>query len=275
MSYWRLRGGRNRPHDRRIPGMLEGKTGIVFGVANHRSLAWFIARQAHRHGAKIQLVAANERFRDKMAPHAEKEGIPEPLICDVTQDESIEQVFEQIQKETPQLDFLVHSIAFARKEDLEGRFVETTREGYLLAQNISSYSFVALMRAAEPLMTAGSNALTLTYIGSQRSVPNYNVMGVAKAALESTVRYLAADFGPSNIRVNAISAGPIKTLSSAGIAGLREKLDLQHVRNPLRRNIEGDDVGKAAVFLLSDYAAGVTGEVLYVDNGYHSCATWA
>ena len=255
--------------------MLEGKTGVVFGVANHRSLAWFIAHEAHLHGAKVQMVAANERFRDKMAPHAEKAGMQEPLICDVTKDESIDAVFAQIKEQLPQLDFLVHSIAFARKEDLEGRFVATPREGYLLAQDISSYSFVALMRAAEPMFKAGSNALTLTYIGSQRSVPNYNVMGVAKAALESTVRYLAADFGPDGIRVNAISAGPIKTLSSAGIAGMREKLDLQHERNPMRRNIKGEEVGKAAVFLLSNYAAAVTGEVLYVDNGYHSCATWA
>jgi len=167
-------------------------------------------------------------------------------------------------------------VAFANREDLEGRFVDTSRDGYAMAQNISSYSLTAVTKAAEPMMVDGSSVLTLTYIGSLRAVPNYNVMGVAKAALESSVRYLANDLGGQGIRVNAISAGPIKTLSSAGVKGLREKLDLQEEKNSLQRNIVGEDVGKAAVFMLSNYSAAVTGEILYVDNGYHSCAaTWA
>ena len=255
--------------------MLEGKKGVIFGVANRHSLAWHIAKHAIAHGADIRLCVANERFQSKVAPMAEDLGVPTPVICDVTDDESIAQAFAAVGETMPELDFVVHAVAFADREDLEGRFVDTKRSGYHLAQDVSSYSLTALARESEAMMKPGSSLLTLTYIGSVRSVPNYNVMGVAKAALESSVRYLAADLGERGVRVNALSAGPIKTLSSSGVKGLRSKLDQQEAKNPLRRNITGDDVGKAAVFLLSEYASGVTGDVLYVDNGYHSCATWA
>ncbi|MBT3339938.1 MAG: enoyl-ACP reductase [Planctomycetes bacterium] len=256
--------------------MLKGKKGVILGVANKRSLAWFIAEQCAAHGAEMIWCVANERFKQKAMPLAESLGVPEPIICDVSDDASIDEAFAKIKQVMPQIDFLVHAVAFANREDLEGRFVDTSRDGYAMAQNISSYSLTAVTKAAEPMMVDGSSVLTLTYIGSLRAVPNYNVMGVAKAALESSVRYLANDLGGQGIRVNAISAGPIKTLSSAGVKGLREKLDLQEEKNSLQRNIVGEDVGKAAVFMLSNYSAAVTGEILYVDNGYHSCAaTWA
>ena len=249
--------------------MLEGKKGAIFGVANKNSLAWHIAEQAHRHGAELVFGVANERFAERAMALAQRCGSPDPVICDVSSEDSIAQAMRQVGEHMPKLDFLVHAIAFANKEDLEGRFVETSRTGYLMAQDISSYSLTALVRAAEPLLHPGSSVLTLSYLGAVRAVPSYNVMGVAKAALEASVRYLAADLGPSGIRVNAISAGPIKTLSSAGIRGLKEKLHLQEERAPLRRNVTGEDVGKAAAFLLSDLASGVTGDVLYVDCGYH------
>ncbi len=255
--------------------MLKGKKGVIFGVANRHSLAWHIAKQCVEHGAEIELCVANERFREKVSPLAAELGATEPLICDVTSDESIGATFRVLKERMGKVDFMVHAIAFANRQDLEGRFVDTDRYGYHVAQDVSSYSLCAMSREVEPLMVDGGSIITLTYIGSVRSVPNYNVMGVAKAALESSVRYLAADMGKEGIRVNALSAGPIKTLSSSGVKGLRDKLDQQAAKNPLHRNITGEDVGKSAVFLLSDYSSGVTGEVLYVDNGYHSCATWA
>ena len=255
--------------------MLKGKKGVIFGVANRHSLAWHIAKQCVEHGAEIELCVANERFREKVSPLAAELGATEPLICDVTSDESIGATFRVLKERMGKVDFMVHAIAFANRQDLEGRFVDTDRYGYHVAQDVSSYSLCAMSREVEPLMVDGGSIITITYIGSVRSVPNYNVMGVAKAALESSVRYLAADMGKEGIRVNALSAGPIKTLSSSGVKGLRDKLDQQAAKNPLHRNITGEDVGKSAVFLLSDYSSGVTGEVLYVDNGYHSCATWA
>jgi enoyl-[acyl-carrier protein] reductase I len=255
--------------------MLKGKKGVIFGVANRHSLAWHIAKEAYAHGAELILGVANERFREKVAPLAAEVGAPEPVICDVTSDESILSTFHVIKDRMPELDFMVHAIAFANRQDLEGRFIDTDRYGYHVAQDVSAFSLAAMSREAEKMMKPGSSILTLTYIGSVRAVPNYNVMGVAKAALESSVRYLATDLGSEGIRVNALSAGPIKTLSSSGVKGLRDKLGQQAAKNPLHRNITGEDVGKSAVFLLSDYSSGVTGEVLYVDNGYHSCATWA
>lgn len=249
--------------------MLEGKQGIVFGVANHNSLAWHIAACARENGARVLLSVANERFRERVQPLAEELGAPDPLICDVARDDSIAAAFHAVRRVAPRLDFLVHSIAFANREDLEGRFVDTSRQGFLLAQEISAYSLVALARAAEPLLSPHAALLTLTYLGSERAVPSYSVMGPAKAALEAAVRYLAVDLGPKGVRVNAISAGPIRTLSSSAIKGLREKIDLQAQVNPLRRSVHGKDVGRAAVFLLSDHASGVTGNVLYVDCGFH------
>lgn len=255
--------------------MLKGKKGIIFGVANRHSLAWHIAKECHAHGAELELCVANERFRNKVAPMAADVDAADPLICDVTSDESIISTFRMLKARMGKVDFMVHAIAFANRSDLEGRFIDTDRYGYHVAQDVSSYSLCAMAREVEPMMETGGSILTLTYIGSVRSVPNYNVMGVAKAALEASVRYLASDLGKQGIRVNALSAGPIKTLSSSGVKGLRDKLAQQSHKNPLHRNITGEDVGKAAVFLLSDYSSGVTGDVLYVDNGYHSCATWA
>jgi len=249
--------------------ILQGKTGIIFGVANKMSLAWFIAKAAVEQGADVILCVANERFRRKVAPLAKDLGAPEPLICDVTSDESIQTAYRLIAETRPKLDFIVHAIAFAQREDLQGRFVDTSRLGYHTAQDISSYSLAALSAAAEPMMTDGGSIITLSYIGSVRAVPSYNVMGVAKASLEASVRYLAEDLGPKNIRVNALSAGPIKTLSSSAVSGLKDKLKAQAESNPLRRIVTGEDVGNSAVFLLSDMSSGVTGDVLYVDCGYH------
>ncbi|MBL7009201.1 MAG: enoyl-ACP reductase [Planctomycetes bacterium] len=254
--------------------MLKGKTGVIFGVANRHSLAWHIAVAAKREGAELLFGVASDRFREKVAPLAASMGGGEPIVCDVSSDRSIASSFKVIKDRAPKLDFMVHAIAFAQREDLEGRFVDTNRVGYHVAQDISAYSLVAMAREAERLMTQGGSILTLTYIGSQRAVPNYNVMGVAKASLEASVRYLASELGPNGIRVNALSAGPIKTLSASGVKGLREKLHRQEELTPMRRCISGEDVGKAAVFLLGDYASGVTGEVLFVDNGYHAVATW-
>lgn len=254
--------------------MLQGKTGVIFGVANRHSLAWHIAEAAHREGARLLFGVANERFREKVAPLTATLSDDEPVVCDVASDESIASAFRVLRERAPHLDFLVHAIAYAQRSDLEGRFTDTSRVGYHVAQDISAYSLAAMAREAEPMLRPGSSVLTLTYIGSQRAVPHYNVMGVAKAALEASVRYLAAELGPKGIRVNALSAGPIKTLSSSGVKGLRDKLHLQEELTPLRRSVTGEDVAKAAVFLLGDYASGVTGEVLYVDNGYHAVATW-
>lgn len=249
--------------------LLKGKKGVVFGVANKNSLAWHIACAAHEQGAEVLLSVANERFREKVAPFAEKIGAPPPVVCDVASEESIEKAFGEIGSLASGLDFLVHAVAFARRDDLLGRFVDTSREGYHLAQDISAYSLAALARGAEPLMHPGSSILTLTYLGGVRAVPGYNVMGVAKAALESSVRYLACDLGPKGIRVNALSAGPMRTLSSSAVKGLKEMMDGHSRVCPLRRGVNGEDIGGAAVFLLSDLASGVTGDVLYVDCGYH------
>ena len=248
--------------------MLKGKKGIIFGVANEHSLAWHIAVNAVAQGAEVVLSVASERFVRRVAPLAEKLGAPPPIICDVSSDEQIAEAFVEIKQVMPEVDFLVHAIATAKRGELEGRFVDTSRDGFSLAHDISTYSFVALARAAEDLLTADASLLTLSYLGAIRAVPSYNVMGVAKASLEASVRYMANDFGPKGIRVNAISAGPIRTLSASIVKGFKEKVDIQQVAAPLRRNVTGEDVGKAGIFLLSDMASGVTGEILYVDCGY-------
>ena len=218
------------------------------------------------------LSVASERFVRRVAPLAEKLGAPPPIICDVSSDEQIAEAFVEIKQVMPEVDFLVHAIATAKRGELEGRFVDTSRDGFSLAHDISTYSFVALARAAEDLLTADASLLTLSYLGAIRAVPSYNVMGVAKASLEASVRYMANDFGPKGIRVNAISAGPIRTLSASIVKGFKEKVDIQQVAAPLRRNVTGEDVGKAGIFLLSDMASGVTGEILYVDCGYNIMA---
>ena len=250
---------------------LSGKVGLVVGVANKRSLSWAIAQAAAQSGAKIVLTYQG-RFEEHVGELADTLN-PRPLVLplDVQNDAEIDAVFSRIREEHGGLDFVVHGVAFANRDDITNRFIQTSREGFKLAMDISAFSLIALARAASPLMEArgGGSILTLTYLGSTRVFPNYNVMGVAKAALESSVRYLAADLGQNNIRVNAISAGPIKTLAAAGIGGFSNILGVVREKAPLRRTIEAGEVADAAMFLLSNAGRGVTGEVLMVDSGYH------
>lgn len=253
---------------------LTGKTAVVFGVANHRSLAWSIARQLHGAGARLAFSYAGERLKEKVESLAAT--LPDSTVfdCDVTRDEDVVRVFQGLKERFPRLDYLVHSVAFANKEDLEGEFLNTSRSGFHLAMDISAYSLVRLAKEAVPLMQPeGGGIITLTYNASQRVVPSYNVMGSAKAALEHEVRQLAYELGPKNIRVNAISAGPVNTLSARGISGFTDMLHMAREKAPLRRGIEPDEVGKAALFLLSEMASGITGEVLYVDAGYNIMGT--
>jgi enoyl-[acyl-carrier protein] reductase I len=250
--------------------LLKGKRGVVFGVANKRSLAWAIARRASEQGASLALTYQGERIEENVRELAE--GLNDPLIvpCDVSKDEELDAAFSSIKERFGGLDFLVHAVAFARKEELEGEYVNASREGYLLAQEVSSYSLTAMARRAAPLMEGHTaSILALTYLGGERVIPHYNVMGVAKAALDMSVRYLAADLGPRGIRVNAISAGPIKTLASAGIKGFSKILEHMREHAPLRRNVDQTEVADSALFLLSDLSRGVTGEILHVDSGYH------
>jgi len=251
-------------------GRLGGRKGLIVGVANERSLAWAIAQATHREGATLAITYAGTPFERRVRPLAESVDAPVILSCDVTDPQQVDALFEAIDREFGHLDFLVHAVAFARREELSGGFLETTKEGFAVALDASTYSLIALSRAAAPRMQEGGSILTLTFQGSERVFPNYNVMGVAKAALESSVRYLAADLGPRGIRVNAISAGPVKTLSAAGISRFREILGHYAERAPLRRNITAAEVGEAAVFLLSPEASAVTATVLHVDAGYHA-----
>ncbi len=252
--------------------MLTGKAGLVVGVANKRSIAWAIAQAASNAGARLALTYQGERLEENVRDLSSSLADPLILPCDVTDDAQIAHVFEEIDRSFGGLDFVVHGAAFAPREELANPFVQTTRDGFRMALDVSAYSLVALTRGALPLMErrGGGSVLTLTYLGSDRVFPNYNVMGVAKAALESAVRYLAADVGPKNIRVNAISAGPIKTLAASGISGFSGILQLYRDRAPLRRTVETSEVADAAVFLLSDAGRGVTAEVLMVDCGYHA-----
>jgi enoyl-[acyl-carrier protein] reductase I len=250
--------------------LLSGKTGIVFGVANKRSLAWAIARRAAEEGARIALTYQGERLEENARELAATLTDPLVLPCDVTSDEDIAGVFKRVGEEFGSLDFIVHGVAYALREELEGEYVNTSREGYRTAQDVSVYSLTAIARHGAPLMVSrGGSILTLTYVGGEKVIPHYNVMGVAKAALDMSVRYLAFDLGPKAIRVNALSAGPVKTLASAGISGFSKILE--HMRNhaPLRRNVDQAEVADSALFLLSDLSRGVTGEVLHVDCGYN------
>ncbi|MEE8172279.1 MAG: enoyl-ACP reductase FabI [Alphaproteobacteria bacterium] len=249
--------------------LMAGKRGLIMGVANERSLAWGIARAAAGHGAELAFSYQGEALKKRVVPLAESVGSDIVVPCDVTDDSSIEGVFETIRTRWGKLDFLVHAIAFSDKEELKGRYLDTTAENFAATLAVSCYSFTALCRHAVPLMTDGGSLLTLTYAGAERVMPHYNVMGVAKAALEASVRYLAADLGTDKIRVNAISAGPIKTLASSGIGDFRYILKWNELNAPLRRNVTIDEVGGAGVYLLSDLSAGVTGEVHHVDCGYH------
>ena len=247
---------------------LKGRTAIVFGVANKRSIAWAIAQKLQQAGAQLLITYQNERRRQEAESMIAELPGAEAYQCDVSQDAEIDALFSRIKGAHGKLDILVHSVAFAPAEELKGDFLDTTREGFRISHDISVYSLIAVSRAAAPLMTEGGSIITLTYLGSTKVIPNYNVMGVAKAALEATVRYLAASLGRRNIRVNAISAGPIKTLAARGIGGLGEMLKSHEERAPLGRNIQQAEVGSVAVFLASDLASGITGEVTYVDCGY-------
>jgi enoyl-[acyl-carrier protein] reductase I len=251
---------------------MNGKHGLIVGVANKRSIAWAIAQAAVKAGARVALTYQGERLEENVRELSA--GLTDPLVlpCDVTDDAQIARVFEEIDRTFGGLDFVVHGAAYAAREDLSNPFLQTSRDGFRLALDVTAYSLIALSRGALPLMErkGGGSILTLTYLGSERVFQNYNVMGVAKAALESTVRYLAADLGPKNIRVNAISAGPIKTIAASGISGFSSILQVYRDRAPLRRTIDTSEVADAAVFLLSDAGRAVTAEVLMVDGGYHA-----
>ena len=253
-------------------GFLAGKRALIVGVATDRSIAWGIAQAMHREGAELAFSYANDRFKERVAPLAQSIGSKLLMPLDVTIDEQIDATFDLLKREWGQIDVLVHAVAYAPREAITGSFASnTTREAFRVAHDVSSYSFTALARGAQPLMAGRQGALlTLSYLGAIRSIPNYNVMGVAKASLEASVRFLAADLGPSGTRVNAISAGPIKTLAAAGIAGFRSMLNRVAEVAPLRRNVTLEDVGNAAAFLCSDLAAGITGEILYVDSGFNT-----
>jgi enoyl-[acyl-carrier protein] reductase I len=249
--------------------LLDGKKGLIVGVANKHSIAWAIAQSAVGQGAQLFFNYQNERLRENVEELVATMPGAKAFACDVGNDAEIVSLMQHVQKEFGQLDFLVHSVAFAPREELMGQFVNTTRQGFATALDVSAYSLVALTRAALPLMTDGGSIVTLTYLGAERVVPHYNVMGVAKAALEASVRYLAHDLGPKNIRVNAISAGPIKTLAARGVSGISKMVDHHREFAPLRRATEQGEVGDTALFLVSPLGRGITGEVIYVDGGYH------
>jgi enoyl-[acyl-carrier protein] reductase I len=250
--------------------LLEGKRAVIFGVANDRSIAWAIAEALHREGAELAFTYAGEILEKRVKPLAEGIGAKIILPCDVTKDEEIGKVFQTLRQEWGVLDILIHAIAYATKEDLSNPYLQTSRQGFQLALDVSTYSLVALTRQAASLMQGRKGSvLTMTYMGSEKVIPNYNVMGVAKAALEASVKYLAHDLGPRGIRVNAISAGPIKTLAAAGIAGFKEMLRYSSERAPLKRNVDADEVARTALYLVSDMASAVTGEVVHADAGYN------
>jgi enoyl-[acyl-carrier protein] reductase I len=251
-------------------GMLDGRKGIILGVANDKSIAWSIAQALHKEGAELAFTYAGDILEKRVKPLAESLGSKYILPCDVTKDDDIKNVFKVLKDGFGHLDFLVHSIAFAKREELKGKFVDTSRDGYLLAMEISAYSLIAVAREAKPLMKGRNGSIiTLTYYGSQKVIPNYNVMGVAKAALEANVMYLANDLGPDGIRINALSAGPLKTLASAGITGFKEMLRHAKEKAPLGENTTPEEVGSSALYLISDLSKGVTGHTLYVDCGCH------
>lgn len=249
--------------------LLQGKKGLILGIANKRSIAWGIAQSVSREGARLAVTYQGERLRENVDELAATLKDPVILPCDVAKDEDLDALAASVKQTLGGLDFVVHAVAYALREELDGEFANTSREGYRLAQDISSYSLTALARRVVPLMEGGGSIVTLSYLGGERVVPHYNVMGVAKAALEMSVRYLAADLGPKGIRVNAISAGPIKTLAAAGISDFRYILKWNEYNSPLRRTVTIEDVGGAGIYLLSDLSMGVTGEVHHVDAGYH------
>ena len=248
---------------------LTGKTAVIFGLANKRSIAWGIALKLHEAGAKLAICYQNERLKAEAQELIDEMDGAEGFQCDVSNDAEISAVFAQFKERFGKIDVLVHAVAYAPAEDMKGTFLETSREGFRIAHDVSVYSLIAVSRGAEPLMTEGGSIITLTYFGAEKVVPHYNVMGVAKAALEATVRYLANSMGPKNIRVNAISAGPIMTLAGRGVGQMGEMLRKHAERAPLHRNVKQIEVGGAAVFLASDLSGAITGETIYVDCGYN------
>jgi len=253
-------------------GLMTGKRGVVFGVANDKSIAWGVAQQLHAAGAELAFTYLNEALEKRVRPLAESLGSKIILPCDVQHEEEMVSVFAELEKQWGKIDFVVHAIAFANREDLKNPFSQTSREGFRLALDVSAYSLVSMTRCSLPVLKEGGSIVTMTYLGAVRSVPAYNVMGVAKAALESSVRYLAAELGEKGIRINAVSAGPIKTLAASGVANFKEKLRIAEERSPLKRLVTQEDVGKSTLYLLSDLASGVTGEIHYVDGGFNTAA---
>lgn len=249
--------------------LMAGKRGLIMGLANDKSIAWGIAKACADAGAELAFSYMGDAFRKRVAPLADQLGVGTLIDCDVSDPASIDAAFAEIEQKWGKIDFIVHAIGFSDKNELRGRYVETSRDNFLMTMDISCYSFTAVMQRAEKLMKDGGSALTLTYYGAEQVMPHYNVMGVAKAALEASVMYLAEDLGKDNIRVNAISAGPIKTLAASGIGDFRYILKWNELNSPLRRNVTIDDVGKSALYMLSDLGSGVTGETLHVDAGYH------
>ena len=250
-------------------GLLENKFGVVFGVANKRSIAWAIAQAWSKAGAKLAFTYQGERLKENVEELAGTFGADTPILpCDVTKDEDIASVFSKVGEKFGKLHLMLHSVAFAPKEALEGEFINTSREAFRIAHDVSAYSLIALARTAAPLMSDGGSIVGMTYYGSEKVVPHYNVMGVAKASLEASTRYLAYDLGPKKIRVNCISAGPVNTLAARGIAGFTEMLKHYEAHSPLKRNVLPDELGATGTFLASDGAAAITGQVLYVDCGY-------
>jgi enoyl-[acyl-carrier protein] reductase I len=250
-------------------GLMGGKRGVIMGVANNRSIGWGIAQACARHGAELAFTFQGDALKKRVEPLAAGIGSKLVLPCDVTDMASVDQTFAAIGKEWGEIDFVVHAIAFSDKDELTGRYVDTTADNFTKTMFVSCYSFTAIAQRAEKLMSKGGSLLTLTYYGAEKWMPHYNVMGVAKAALEASVRYMAADLGPKNIRVNAISAGPIKTLAASGIGDFRYILKWNEYNSPLRRTVTIDEVGDSGVYLLSELGRGVTGEIMHVDAGYH------
>jgi enoyl-[acyl-carrier protein] reductase I len=250
-------------------GILAGKRGLIMGVANERSIAWGIAQSVAAHGAELAFTYQGDAFRKRVLPLVEPLHPAAVIDCDVSSMASVDQAFGELSKTWDSLDFLVHAIAFSDREQLKGRYVDTSPENFAMTMNISCYSFTAVAQRAEKMMTRGGSLLTLTYYGAEKVMPHYNVMGVAKAALEASVRYLAEDLGKKNIRVNALSAGPIRTLAAAGIGDFRYILKWNELNSPLRRTVSISEVGDCALFLVSDLARAITGEVMHVDCGYH------
>jgi len=249
-------------------GLMTGKRGIIVGLANDKSIAWGIAQQLHEAGAEIAYTYLNEALEKRVRPLATSLGATIILPCDVQDEAQLTAVFAELEKQWGKIDFVVHAVAFANREDLKNPFSQTSREGFQLALDVSAYSLVSMTRAAMPIMNEGGSIVTMSYLGAMRAIPGYNIMGVAKAALEASVRYLAAELGGQRVRVNAISAGPIKTLAASGVGNFNEKLRVMEARSALKRTITQDEVGKATLYLLSDLSSGVTGEIHYVDGGF-------